>query len=85
MNSMSSPLCLQERESSASLLQVYHSQRESLFQETQSILASTVRPVHWMSAKRKSNPEVDNCPFRNIFEKRNGTIARRSKTRDLET
>ena len=29
-NSLASPLCFQEREASASLLQVYHSQRESL-------------------------------------------------------
>ena len=36
-NSLASPLCFQEREASASLLQVYHSQRESLFQRAQSI------------------------------------------------
>ena len=48
-NSLASPLYLQEREASASLLQVYHSQREGLFQGAQSILASTVKPVNWMS------------------------------------
>ena len=36
-NSLASPLYLQEREESASLLQVSHSQRESLFQRAQSI------------------------------------------------
>ena len=35
-NSLASPLYLQEREASASLLQVYHSQREGLFQRAQS-------------------------------------------------
>ena len=38
-NSLASPLYLQEREGSASLLQVYHSQRESLFQRAQSIFS----------------------------------------------
>ena len=38
-NSLASPLYLQEREASASLLQVYHSQRESLFQRAQSIFS----------------------------------------------
>ena len=40
-NSLASPLYFQEREASASLLHVYHSQRESSFQGAQSILAST--------------------------------------------
>ena len=38
-NSLASPLYLKEREASASLLQVYHSQRESLFQRAQSIFS----------------------------------------------
>ena len=38
-NSLPSPLYVQEREASASLLQVYHSQRESLFPRAQSILS----------------------------------------------
>ena len=38
-NSLASPLYLQEREASTSLLQVYHSQRESLFQRAQSIFS----------------------------------------------
>ena len=44
-NSLASPLYLQEREASASLLQAFHSQRESLFQRAQSILASTKNPL----------------------------------------
>ena len=68
-NSLDSPLYLQEREASASLLQVYHSQRESLFQGAQSILASTGKPVNWMSQKRKSNQELDNCQFRIFLER----------------
>ena len=66
-NSLASPLYLREREASASLLQVYHSQRESLFQRAQSILASTGQPVDWMSQKCKSNQEFDNCQIRIIF------------------
>ena len=38
-NSLASPLYLQEGEASASLLQVYRSQRESLFQRAQSIFS----------------------------------------------
>ena len=54
-NSLALPLYLQEREASASLLQVNHSQKRKLVQGAQSILASTGRPVNWMSQKRKSN------------------------------
>ena len=32
-------------------------------------LASMVRPVYWMSQKRKSNQELDNCQIRIIFGK----------------
>ena len=67
-NSLASPLYLQEREANASLLQVYHSQRESLFQGAQSILACTGKPVNWMSEKRKSSQELDNCQFRILLE-----------------
>ena len=42
--SLASPLCLQEREASASLLQVITRKRENLFQLAQSILASTGKP-----------------------------------------
>ena len=42
-NSLASPLNLQEREASASLLQVYHSQRESLFQRAQSFFLQVRR------------------------------------------
>ena len=59
-NLLASPLYFQEREASASLLQVYHSQREGLFQGAQSILASTGKPVNWISQKRKCNQELDN-------------------------
>ena len=43
-NSLASPLYLQEREASASLLQVYHSACFNMH-----CLASTGRPVYWMS------------------------------------
>ena len=52
-NSLASPLYLQEREASASLLQVYHSACFNMH-----CLASTGRPVYWMSQKRKSNQET---------------------------
>ena len=57
-NSLASPLYLQEREASASLLQVYHS---ACFNVHSQFFANTERPVYWMSQKRKSNQELDNC------------------------
>ena len=68
-NSLASPLYLQEREASASLLQVYHSQRESLFQRAQSIFSMYGKPVTGCHKKRKSNQELDNCQIRIIFGK----------------
>ena len=59
----------QEREASASLFQVYHSQRESLFQRAQSIFSKYGKHVAWMSQKRKSNQELDNRQFRIILER----------------
>ena len=50
-NSLASPLYFQEREASASLLQVYHSHRESLFQRAQSIFSMYGEPRYWMSQK----------------------------------
>ena len=47
-NSLASQLYLQMREASASLLQVYHSQKRKLVSRAQSISAST-GPVAWMS------------------------------------
>ena len=44
-NSLASPLYLEEREASASLLQAFTRKRESLFQRAQSILACSGRPV----------------------------------------
>ena len=44
-NSLASPLYFQEREASACLLQVYHSQRESLFQRAQSIFSKYGKPL----------------------------------------
>ena len=85
-NSLASSLCLQEREASASLLQVYHSQKRKLVSTVHSqFLASTGKPVTGCHNKRKSNQEFDNCQIRIIFGKRKRTIARRSKIRDPET
>ena len=42
--SLASPLCLQEREASASLLQAFTRKRESLLQRAESILAITEKP-----------------------------------------
>ena len=83
-NSLASPLYLQERKATASLLQVYHSQRESLFQRAQPCSVSVGRPVIWMPQKRKSHQELDNSQFR-IISERKRTNARRSKIRDPET
>ena len=48
-NALASPLYIEEREANASLRQAYHSNAESLFPGAQSILASTGRPVAWLS------------------------------------
>ena len=82
-NSLASPHYLQEREASASLLQVYHSQRESLFQRAQSISASTERPVNWMSQKRKSNQKLANCQIRIISGKTREQLLAEAKSEIL--
>ena len=72
-NSLSSPLYLQEREASVTSLQVYHSQRESLFQRAQSIFSKHGETGILNVTKRKSNQW-----------KNKGTLSRRSKIRDPE-
>ena len=44
--------------------------RESLFQRARSIFSKYGKPVHWMSQKRKSNQELDNCQFKIILERK---------------
>ena len=56
-NALASTPYIQEREASASLLQTYHSNDESLLSGARSILASTVEPVAWLSQRRKSRQE----------------------------
>ena len=48
-------------------------------------LASTGKPVTGCDKKRKANQELENCQIWIIFWKDKGTVARRSKIRDLET
>ena len=57
---LASQLYLQEREASADLPQVYHSNEESLLPGSQSILTSTERPVALLSQERRSSQVLDN-------------------------
>ena len=56
-NSLASPLYLQEREASASLLQVYHSQKRKLVSRCTVNFSKYGKPVAWMSQKLKSNQQ----------------------------
>ena len=56
-NSLASPLYLQEREASASLLQVYHSQKRKLVTRCTINFSKFGKPVAWMSQKLKSNQQ----------------------------
>ena len=82
-NSLASPLHLQEREASASLLQVCHSQRESLFQRAQSIFSKYGKPVTGCHKKRKSNQELDKCQTRIIFGKTREQLLAEAKSEIL--
>ena len=57
--------------------------RKSLFQGAQSILASTGKPVAWMSQKRTSNQELDNCQFRIILERQQEQLLAEAKSEIL--
>ena len=59
--------------------------RESLFQRAQSIFSKYGKPVDWMSQKRKSNPELDNCQFRIILDREKEQLLAEAKIRDPET
>ena len=47
-------------------------------------LASTGRPVYWMSQKRKSNQEFDNCQIRITFGKAREQLLAEAKSEILE-
>ena len=69
-SSLTSPLYLQEREASASLLQVYHSKKRKLVSTcTVSFQQSRSNPSTGCHKKRKSNQESGNCQIRIIFGK----------------
>ena len=82
-NSLASPLYFQEREASASLLQVYHSQKESLFQRAQSIFSKYGETRNLDATKGKSNQELDNCQFRIILEKEKEQMLAEAKSEIL--
>ena len=46
-------------------------------------LASTGRPIYWMSQKRKSNQELDNCQIRIIFGKTREQLLAEAKSEIL--
>ena len=54
-NALTLPLYTQEREADAFLRQTYHSNEEGLFPGAESSLASTAKPVAWLTQERKSS------------------------------
>ena len=82
-NSLASPLYLQEREASASLLQVYHSQKRKLVSRCTVNFSKYGETVAWMSQKRKSNQELDNCQFRIILEREKEQLLAEAKSEIL--
>ena len=83
-NSLASPLYIQEREASASLLQVYHSQRENLSQSAQSIFSKHGNPSTGCHKKRKSNQELDNCQFRIILGRQGNNCSQKQNPRSWD-
>ena len=67
-NMLAAPLCFQEREASADLSQVYHSDDESLLPVSQSIFTSTGKPVPLFSQRRKSSQELDDDRIRMLLD-----------------
>ena len=82
-NSLASPLYIQEREASASLLQVYHSQKRKLVSRCTVNFSKYGRPVNWMSQKRKFDQELDNCQFRIILEREKEQLPAEAKSEIL--
>ena len=83
-HSLASPLCLQEREASASLLQVFHSQKRKLVSRcTVNFSQVWGNPSTGCHKKRKSNQQLDNCQTRFIFGKRKEQLLAEAKSRIL--
>ena len=83
-NSLTFSLYLQEREASTSLLQVYHSQMKKLVSTCKVNFSKygETRRV-WMSQKRKSNQELDNCQIRITFAKTREQLLAEAKSEIL--
>ena len=81
-NSLASPLYLQEREASASLLQAFTHKEKFCFNVYSQFLASTGKPL-LESQKRKSNQELDNCQIRIIFGKSREQLLAEAKSEIL--
>ena len=84
-NSLASPLYLQEREASASLVQSLTHNEKACFNVHSQFSASMEKPVTACHKKRKSNQELDNCQFRIILEREKEQLPAEGKIRDAET
>ena len=71
---LASPLCLQEREASADLPQVYHSGEENLTLSSQLISADTRRPAALFSLKRKAKQELHADRTRILLEEQKNQL-----------
>ena len=84
-NSLASPLYFQEREASASLSQVYHSQRRKLVSRW-TVNFRQVRGNRRLYVTKSANLTKSWTTVRSgSFMERQGAVARRSKIRDPET
>ena len=83
-NSLASPLHLQEREASASLLQAFAHKEKAWFNVHSQFSASTAKPVTGCHKKRQSNQELDKCQTRIIFGKTREQLLVEAKSETCE-
>ena len=84
-NSLASPLYLQGREASASLLQVHYSQKRKLVSRCTVNFSKYGATRRLDVTKVQIWPRVRHLSDQDLFWKDKGTIARKSKIRDPET